>query len=167
MASVDLNLQTPRARQEGLLFTPLNDELVIYDTERNKAHSLNQVASLVWKLCDGQTAVSQIQKIVVQELQAPLDDQMVWLALQQLERSRLLEGRLQSPSNLISRREATRRFGKLAIVAMPIVTSLLIPPAISANSGGMPNGASCMTNSECASGCCSSMICQPASACGG
>jgi hypothetical protein len=167
MASVDVNLQTPRARQEGLLYTPLNDELVIYDTERNKAHTLNQVASLVWKHCDGQTAVSQIQKNIAQELQAPLDEQMVWLALQQLDRSRLLEERLQSPSNLISRREAARRFGKLAIVAVPIVTSLLIPPAISANSGGLPNGASCTTNGECASGCCASFICQPVAACGG
>ena len=167
MATFDYQRQTPRARQEGLLHTPLNDELVIYDTERNKAHSLNRVASLVWKYCDGQTEISQLQKILAQELQTPIDEQLVWLALQQLERNRLLEGRVQTPGNMISRREATRRFGKVALVALPIVTSMLIPPAVSANSGGLPNGAGCTLNSECASGCCSSFVCQPASACGG
>ena len=112
MASVNPNHQTPRARKEGLLFTPLNDELVIYDIERNKAHSLNRVASLVWKHCDGQTAVSHIQKVVAQELQSSVDEQVVWLALQQLERNQLLEEKVQTPVNLISRREAARRFGK-------------------------------------------------------
>lgn len=167
MASVNPKQQTPCARQEGLLFTPLNDELVIYDTERNKAHSLNRVASLVWKYCDGHTEVSQIQRLVAQEFQAPVDEQVIWLALQQLQLNRLLEERVQTPSNLISRREAAKRFGKVALVAVPIVSSMLIPPAVSANSGGLPIGASCTMNSQCASGCCSSFMCQPVAACGG
>ena len=165
MATQKPKQQTPRARQEGLLHTSLNNELVIYDTERNKAHSLNHIASLVWRHCDGQTAVSQILKIVAQELRAPVDEQVVWLALQQLGRNQLLEERVQTPINLISRREAARRFGKVAVMALPIVTSMLIPPAIAANSGGLPNGSMCSSNSQCISGCCSGMICQPASAC--
>lgn len=153
MASVNPKQQTPRARQEGLLFTPLNDELVIYDTERNRAHSLNRVASLVWKHCDGQTAVSQIQQNVAQELQAPVDEQVVWLALQQLERNRLLEDRVPMPSNLMSRREATKRFGRIAGIVVPLVASAMIPPAALANSCLM-TGAACTSNSQCCGGTC-------------
>lgn len=160
MASVNPQQQTPRARQEGLLFTPLNDELVIYDTERNKAHSLNRVASLVWKHCDGQTEVSQIRQKVAHELQAPIDEQVVWLALKQLKRNQLLEEHVQTPVNLISRREAAKRFGKIAGIVVPLVASAIIPPAVAALScppasqctpftNSCPGGALCP-----ASGCC-------------
>lgn len=158
MATFDYQRQTPRARQEGLLHTPLNDELVIYDTDRNKAHSLNRVASLVWKHCDGQTEVGQIHQIVAQELQTPVDEQVVWLALQQLERNRLLEERVQAPINLISRREAARRFGKVAVVVLPIVTSMLIPSPVAAGSDcqGMPCNVMnpCCPQRTCADGVC-------------
>lgn len=147
MASVNPKQQTPCARQEGLLFTPLNDELVIYDTERNKAHSLNRVARLVWKYCDGQTTVSQIQQNVAQELQAPVDEQVIWLALQQLERNRLLEERVQAPVNLISRREAAKRFGKIAGIVVPLVASTMIPPAVAA--GSTCAGQVCTSNMQC------------------
>lgn len=153
MASVDVNLQTPRARQEGLLFSPLNDELVIYDIERNKAHSLNQVASLVWKHCDGQTNVCQLQKLVAQKLQSPIDNQVVWLALHQLGRNRLLETRLQPPSNLISRREAAKRFGKIAGIVVPLMASAMIPPAVAAGSC-LAAGQPCTMSVQCCSGLC-------------
>lgn len=158
MATIEFTKQTPRARQAGLLHTPLNDELVIYDTERNKAHSLNRVASLVWKHCDGQTEVSQLQKIVAQELQAPVDEQLVWLALHQLERNKLLDARLAVPGNLMTRRDAARRLGKAAAIIVPLVASALIPPPVAAGSCKTP-GSMCMSSAECCSGLCSSNIC--------
>lgn len=157
MASVNPKQQTPCARQEGLLFTPLNDELVIYDTERNKAHSLNRVASLVWKYCDGHTEVSQIQRLVAQEFQAPVDEQVIWLALQQLQLNRLLEERVQTPSNLISRREAAKRFGKIAGIVVPLVASTLIPPAVAAGSC-LASGAACTMSVQCCSGVCNTVM---------
>ncbi len=160
MSTTTLNHQLPRARQEGLLFSPLNDELVIYDTARNKAHSLNRVATMVWKNCDGATTVSQLRELVAQELHSEVDEQVVWLALQQLERNRLLEGRMQTPGNLISRREAARRFGKVAAIVIPLVASAMIPPAVFAiscppASQCTPNVTLCPGNILCpASGCC-------------
>jgi hypothetical protein len=156
MATFDYKRQTPRARQEGLLHTPLNDELVIYDTERNKAHSLNRVASLVWKHCDGQTEVKQIQQIVAQELQTPVDEQVIWLALRQLEQNRLLEERMQAPINLISRREAAKRFSKIAGIVVPLVASAMIPPAVAAGSC-LASGAPCTMSVQCCTGVCNGM----------
>ncbi len=147
MASVIARQQIPRARQESLLFTPLKDELVIYDTECNKAHSLNRVASLVWKNCDGETTVSQLRSLVARELQTPVDEQVIWLALQQLERNRLLEGRMQPPGNLMSRREAVRRFGKVAAVVLPLVSTMLIPSPVAA--GSVCAGQVCNSPADC------------------
>ncbi len=156
MPTTTLKQQLPRARQEGLLFSPLNDELVIYDTERNKAHSLNRVASMVWKNCDGATTVSQLRELIAQELNTTVDEQVVWLALQQLERNRLLEGRMQTPGNLISRREAARRFGKVAGIVIPLVASAMIPPAAAANTCNMPCtiDAQCTPPMTCVALCC-------------
>ncbi|MBI1761122.1 MAG: PqqD family protein [Acidobacteria bacterium] len=154
MPTTTLTSQLPRARREGLLFSPLNDELVIYDTERNKAHSLNRIATLVWKNCDGKTTVSQLRGLIAQELHTEVDEQVVWLALQQLERNRLLEGRVQSPGNLITRREAAKRFGKVAGIVLPLVASALVPPAAAAGSLCGGTGALCFANSDCCSNSC-------------
>ena len=50
----------PHARSEGLVITDLDDEILIYDKERDKAHCLNQTAALVWKYSDGKRSVAEI-----------------------------------------------------------------------------------------------------------
>lgn len=139
--------QMPHARSAGLLFSPLNAELVVYDTERDQAHSLNRVTSLIWQHCDGQTSVRQLAELLAQELQAPVDDQVVWLALQQLDRSHLLQTPVALPAVKISRRVLARRIGLVAAAALPVVTSLAVPPAVAAVSA-----LTCQFNFECPPG---------------
>jgi hypothetical protein len=141
----------PRARTEGLLFSPLNDELVIYDTERDAAHSLNRATSLVWQHCDGKTSVRQLAELLAQELSAPVDEQVVWLALQQLDRNHLLQTPVVLPAAKISRRALARRIGLVAATALPVVTSLVVPPAVAAVSA-----ISCNFDFECPPG----QVCQ-------
>ena len=43
----------PTARKSGLVVQEMPDELLVYDTENNKAHCLNTTAAFVWKSCDG------------------------------------------------------------------------------------------------------------------
>jgi hypothetical protein len=43
----------PLARSAGLLVEPIGDELLVFDSERKVAHSLNDVAARVWRACDG------------------------------------------------------------------------------------------------------------------
>ncbi len=136
--------QMPRARSQGLLFSPLNDELVVYDTERDQAHSLNRTTSLVWQHCDGQTSVGQVAELLARALHAQVDEQVVWLALQQLEQNHLLQTSDALPAVKISRRALARRIGLIAAAALPVVTSLAVPPAVAAVSA-----ISCNFDFEC------------------
>ena len=50
----------PRARKAGLIVKNLNDEVLVYDLERNKAHSLNSSAAFIWKKCNGRRTVGDV-----------------------------------------------------------------------------------------------------------
>ena len=148
---------TPYARQEGLIVEELLDEVLVYDLEREKAHCLNRTAALVWNLCDGQTTVADMCVKLHDELDAPLDEQKVWLALSQLDAAHLLRERLPRPAwvGSVSRRDAMRRAGLAAVVVLPLVTSIVAPQTAEA--------ASCAGRDQsCASlPCCSGCNCNP------
>jgi hypothetical protein len=150
------NKQKPQARTSGLLSAPLAEEMMIYDLERDVGIALNPTARRVWQMCDGQTEVRQMAVRLAAEMGAPVNEEneeVVWLALRQLERQRLLEPRLAQESPRFSRRELARRLGLAAAAALPLVTALAIPPAAMAGSLGGP-GAPCSSGAECASGVC-------------
>jgi Coenzyme PQQ synthesis protein D (PqqD) len=151
----------PRARAEGIVVQALPDEVLVYDLERHRAHCLNHTAALIWKHCDGQTSVAEMLPVLEQELQAPMPETVVWLALQQLGRAHLLEERLHRTGEgaSMSRREAMRRLGWGAAVALPLVTSIVAPTAVEAATC-LPGGAICTTGVECCSGVCVG-VCTP------
>lgn len=143
----------PRARQEGLLVQELPDEVLVYDQERHKAHCLNKTAALVWKSCDGQASVSAVAKQLEQTIGASVDEDVVWCALNQLEKDHLLEEKVTWPVGVkpISRRELMRRLGIGAAIAVPLITSIIAPTA--AYAGSQPNsGASCNGDQDCTGG---------------
>src|SRR3954471_10513299 len=80
----------PAAREEGLIIQEMAEEVLVYDRERYKAHCLNKTAALVWRHCDGKTTVAQIAGLLEHELKAPVDEEIVWLAMGQLQKARLL-----------------------------------------------------------------------------
>jgi len=131
----------------------LPHEVLIYDTERHKAHCLNPTAAFIWKHCDGNTSVREIARRMEESLKTIVDEEVVWYALRQLERDHLLEEKIIWPTdaNHISRRELVRRLGIGAVVAVPIITSIIAPTAAHAGSG--PNtGAPCSGNQDCTGG---------------
>jgi hypothetical protein len=82
---------------------------------------------------------------------------LVWLALDQLRKSKLLaddpEVTAQLTRRSISRREIIRRIGVGAVVALPLITSLVAPtPAQAATC--VPSGQPCTTSAQCCSGLC-------------
>jgi hypothetical protein len=123
----------PQAREEGLLWRDLPDGLMVYDQERHEAHSLNQTAALVWRRCDGKTSVPELAAMLPQELNLPADEELIWLALQRLQKAHLLQHPLHRPAETaaISRREAIRKLGKVGAAAalVPLVTTIASPPA--------------------------------------
>jgi len=76
---------SPIARKKSLIIKELPTETLVYDLETDKAHCLNETAARVWKNCDGQQTVAQLRELTEQETNSPVPEEMVWLALDQLE----------------------------------------------------------------------------------
>ena len=153
----------PKARCEGIITKEVDGELLIYDRERDKAHCLNPSAAAIWKLCDGRTTTDQIASSVSKGNGSSIDEQIVWLALAELRRSKLLEKddciQLGPQATLgMSRREAVRRIGLGAAIALPVVISITAPTPAQAASL-LPSNSPCSTSTECLSGICSNNIC--------
>jgi hypothetical protein len=142
--------EIPRARQEKLLVHELTDEVLVYDLKSHKAHCLNKTAALVWNRCDGQSSVSEIARLLEEKLETELDENVVRLALQQLDRAHLLgetAPRLGETSP-VSRRQLMRTLGWSAAAALPLVTSILAPTA-QAQASCKVAGTACANKSEC------------------
>lgn len=150
-----LNAIVPRARKESLIVTEVPDEVLVYDLQNDKAHCLNRPAAVVWANCDGQKTVAQVSQALERELKTPVNHTMVWLAIDSLEKHGLLEGKINQAVRKpgFSRRQAISALA-VAGLALPIITSIVAPAPAQAASG-LPSGACCQTNAECASGSCS------------
>ena len=145
---------SPEARRERLLVREVADELVIYDLESHRAHSLNRVAALIWRHCDGRTDVTELAAVLHRELGAAGDETAVWLTLRRLGKAHLLQGRVTVPAQAVScsRRELMRRMALLGGLAL--VSSILVPTPVQTQSACRPEGATCTSSAQCCSGCC-------------
>jgi hypothetical protein len=150
----------PEARKEGLVVQELSGEVLVYDRERNKAHCLNSTAALVWEYCDGKTSVAQIARAIEGEINAPVDEDVIWLGVEQLSKTHLLQERAKLPEHKsgLSRREVMKRIGLAAAVALPVVTSIMAPTAAQA-ANCFSAGQACTTSAQCCIGPCSGGIC--------
>jgi hypothetical protein len=152
--------EVPQARKEGLVVRELADELLVYDTHRDKAHCLNKTAALIFKHCDGRSSASEIAHTLSLELNAPVDEKLVWFALEQLSKDHLLEESVPIPSLMsgMTRRQMVRALGLAAVVAVPVVTSIVAPtPAQAATC--LPPGNACTSSAQCCNGLCSGGTC--------
>lgn len=119
----------PKSRDTEIVTQTTGDELLVYDLQRHRAMSLNQTAKQVFCLSDGSKSVMEIAGV----LKMPED--MVLLALDQLEKNHLLEA--EQPLVLftpISRRETIRRIGISCLTAFPYVIGIAAPAAVHAAS---------------------------------
>lgn len=127
----------PTARQEDILTSELEDELIVYDMQNHKAHNLNRAAAAVWRLCDGRRTVADIAAALRRRSNLPAaDEDFVWLALRRLGRARLLldaPARTPRPASA-SRRRLLRRLGAAGAGALvlPLVTSVVVPTPVMA-----------------------------------
>ena len=119
----------PRRRETDLLIRRLGDETLVYDLKRDKAHCLNPAAAAVWQHCDGRTSVAELAAMLRRESNIAADEDIVWLALRQLQKVALLQERVEPslPLQRPSRRELIRRLGVAA--AVPAVMTILAPTA--------------------------------------
>lgn len=157
----------PSGRTNDILTQEIVGEVMLYDLTINKAYLLNPTSSLIWQLCDGTKSVGEITESISKELDSPVPEDLVWLALDQLNKVNLLETKDIKNVNFLglSRREVIRKVGLTSMVALPLITSILVP-----NSA---EGASCIANNlfcavpaDCCSNCCpdfsdGASVCRP------
>ncbi|MBA2379201.1 MAG: hypothetical protein H0V76_06475 [Blastocatellia bacterium] len=114
----------PAARNVELVIQELEDELLLYDLVHNKAFCLNSTSREVWGYCDGTRSAEDIAQLIG-------DQDVVWLALNELRSNHLLTNDLPSGKvlNGISRREAIKRIGLGSAAALPVILSMAAPTA--------------------------------------
>ena len=150
----------PLGRKQDLLVRELPGEVLVYDSARDRAHCLNETAAFVWRCCDGRNTPQDIALMLGKKANSTVDERIVWLALNQLADHDLLKHRPATPPSLlgINRRQMVRVLGLGAIVAVPLVTSIVAPTAAQAATC-FPAGHACASGPQCCSNLCNSNVC--------
>jgi hypothetical protein len=157
--------QLPLARTEQLIVKEVDDEVLVYDLANDKAHCLNDTAARVWKSCDGKNSVTDISTSLAKEAGVAIDEGVVWLALDQLKKFKLLEQVPTAPTVFagMSRRQLMRSLG-VAAIALPVIISIAAPTAeaqASCAGSSRPNQCPCGNDGQCASNHCVGGKCCP------
>lgn len=132
----EMENQPALARDEELVVQELEGEVLVYDLKSHKAHALNKTAAFVWNHCDGHRSPEEIAKLMAEEWQTPVGEDAVWFTLNKLGKADLLKERVTLPQAQagMSRRSAVRRLGFGALLAVPVVMSIVTPTAAAAAS---------------------------------
>ena len=147
----------PLARSSELTVEHLLTETIVYDHQRHRVHCLNQTLAFVWQQCDGHTSVQEMAARLPDALNLPADQDIILVALRQLNKIHLLTGELpdHGSNGLPSRRELVQRLAALGTTAaalIPAVTTIVAPtpsmafsqdthaPAGNGNGNGNGNG---------------------------
>jgi hypothetical protein len=131
----------PLARTKGLVTEEVEGELLIFDEKHNVATQLNETAALMWRSCDGERTLSDLQEVLTEAHGIAADEDMVLMALDDLVEHGLIESgyepRDQGAVELTRRRFFRRAgaVGALALVA-PVAYSLAVPPPQAKAAGG-------------------------------
>lgn len=147
----------PLARNSEIVIQEMGEEVLIYDLRSDKAFSFNSTTVKIWQLCNGKNSVADIATKLSVEFGELVSEDLVLLALKTLQKENLLEVELTFPQAFenISRREIVRRVGLTSLIALPVISSLVAPLAIhaqsncSAGSSGRALGCPCTAISQC------------------
>jgi hypothetical protein len=150
----------PVARKENLVVQELSEELLVYDLRRNKALCLNQTAKLILEQCDGKTTFREAAEHIKGKTKAEISDEIFWVALEQLKKNNLLnESQMLAEIPKVSRRDLMRS-GLALSLALPLITSLVAPSAVQAQSGACtPAGDICSVDLNGMDNCCPQLSC--------
>ena len=133
----------PLAKKENIVIQEAENEVLVYDLNTNQAHCLNSTAAFVWQACDGKNSVDSISAALAEKSGKQVPQEIIWMAIEQLQQKDLVEV---APivSEGTSRREALKKAGLAAMIALPIVASLAAPKSVMASTS-----CTCSTNADC------------------
>lgn len=145
LKEVETMNSAPKSRQDKIVVQEIKNELLIYDLSLNRAYCLNETSALVWQSCNGNKTIDQISKELSQKLKTNISEDFVWLGLDRLKKENLLVNGEELPLNCngLTRREVARKIGLTTLAALPLVTSLVAPSAVSAQSGTCGQSCQC------------------------
>ena len=142
-----MNRKKPLSKKEDLVIQELPGELLIYNTSTDRAFCLNDTSAFVWKHADGKKTVGEIKEKMEREFNAPVNEDLIWLALDQLGKEELMEVKPEEKFTGISRREVVRRIGLSALIALPVIATVTTPVTVFGQSLGAP-----ITEKQCSDG---------------
>lgn len=153
----------PLSRKSNLVVQEVNGEVLIYDLNNGKAFCLNSTSALVWQACNGERSIAEINDFVSRQLNSPVNDDLIWLALDQLKEENLIENKTELNSKFegLSRREVIRKVGLTSLAAIPVLMSITAPVAAQTASACIANNCSC-SGPRSPDGSCTSTSCNSA-----
>ena len=119
----------------NILVEELEEETLVYDLDRHRAHCLNTTAVFLLRAADGKRSVAELARLTTEEVNAPVSEDVVFLGLERLGKANLMEwdGPTGTPEGM-TRRQAVRRLATVGIL-LPSVMTLVSPlPAQGATS---------------------------------
>ena len=121
----------PARRVEGLQFERVADEILAVKPATLEAHALNQGAAAVFDLCDGKASKAEMAAEIQRRTGLPADEEIVELALAELVDAGLVVMDEPQPASGVSRRSLVRRLSlsAAAMMMLPVVETILVPPA--------------------------------------
>jgi hypothetical protein len=145
----------PKSRIENIVVQDFENEVLIYDLSLNKAFCLNSTSAQVYQLCNGRNSIADIANLLSRQMNEPISEDFIWLALDGLKKENLLEKSESFEINFngLNRRQVIKKIGFASMIALPVIASVVAPSAAMAQSG-LPLFASCSSPSQCSSGAC-------------
>jgi hypothetical protein len=161
-AKTQTGAEFPKARSKDVLTEEVGGELLVFDTQSNRAHCLNGSAAAIWQHCDGKRSLAQLAQHLFPDLESVEGEQLVRVGVERLRRRRLLEGDATERRVDLSKRHMIKKMAIVAAaagIAAPIISSVVAPTSSYAFSC-LPRGMPCSSGVNCCSGSCVEMICQ-------
>lgn len=124
----------PVARSEDLLIEEAEDELLVFDLQRDMAHALNASATKVWRLCDGSRTMAELAR------DSGLTEDAIQVAIVELDEKSLLA--TPAPAGVSRRRllETGVLAGAGLGLSYPAIRSIVAPTPAMAISPIGPTG---------------------------
>jgi hypothetical protein len=123
----------PRRIQGPVSIQRIGTETLVYDERRHMAFCLNNSSSVIWRLADGERTVSQISAAASLQLKAPVSEDLVLFAIEEMRRDGLIEPpSAVEPATGLSRRVMLQRLGVGGALLLPMIAAVLAPAAAQA-----------------------------------
>lgn len=135
----------PKVDADRFVIQELADELLVYDLDKHCAYALNETSMVVWQNADGKHTITEIARELSDRVNRNLPEELVWMALERLERDGLIAIEKGIDRPRMGRREMIRDMAAIGAVSLPLIASIVAPLSSRAQSVIPLECATCLT----------------------